>query len=122
MIFGQKIINILACLSKVKKNWVQFWQFSQKANLALHKRAAHEGIKHPCRQCDYEATTKRSLDKHKRAIHEGVKYPCRQCNYEATATGDLTKHEKQYMKESNTIVGNAANNFLRRKILPNIKG
>ena len=94
MIFGQKIINILACLSKVKKNWVQFWQFSQKANLALHKRAAHEGIKHPCRQCDYEAT----------------------------ATGDLTKHEKQYMKESNTIVGNAANNFLRKKILRNIKG
>ena len=45
-----------------------------------------------------------------------------QCNCEATATGDLTKHEKQYMKESNTIVGNAANNFLRRKILRNIKG
>ena len=77
-----------------KKNWVQFWQFSQKANLALHKRAAHEGIKHPCRQCDYEATTKGSLDKHKRAIHEGVKYPCRQCNYEATATGDLTKNKR----------------------------
>ena len=73
MILGQNIINILACLSKVKKNWVQFWQFSQKANLALHKRAAHEGIKHPCRQCDYEATTKIYLAEHQRALHNRVK-------------------------------------------------
>ena len=122
MIFGQKILNILACLSKVKKNWVQFWQFSQKANLALHKMAAHEGIKHPCRQCDYEATTKGSLDNYKRAIHEGVKYPCRQCNYEATATGDLTKNKRTVYEGVKYNVGNAANNFLRRKILRNIKG
>ena len=51
-----------------------------QSRLAEHKRAVHEGIKHPCDQCNYQATTMGSLAEHKRAIHEGVKYPCGQCN------------------------------------------
>ena len=51
-------------------------QLCTKGSLANHKRAMHEGVKNPCRQCGYQATAKRGLAKHKRAGHEGVKYPC----------------------------------------------
>ena len=116
MIFGQKIINILACLSKVKKNWVQFWQFSQKANLALQKRAAHEGnVTMKQLQREVLINTKGQYMKVLNILAGNV--TMKQLQREI-----LLKTKGQYMKESNTIVGNAANNFLRRKILRNIKG
>ena len=45
-----------------------------RGDLSIHKRAVHEGVKYPCGQCNYQATTQGSLDEHKRAVHEGVKY------------------------------------------------
>ena len=50
-------------------------QFSQKGNLAEHKRAVHEGAKYPCELCNHQATSKGNFAQHKRAVHEGVKYP-----------------------------------------------
>ena len=35
-----------------------------------------------------------NLAEHKRAVHEGVKYPCEQCNYQATSKGNLAKHQR----------------------------
>ena len=35
------------------------------------------------------------LRKHKRAVHEGVKYPCRQCGYQATSNGHLAWHKRR---------------------------
>ena len=57
---------------------------SKKGNLLAHIRAAHEGVKYPCVQCLYQATTKGSLNLHRRSVHEGTKYPCGQCEYQAT--------------------------------------
>ena len=47
-------------------------QATPKRNLTQHKRSAHEGMKYPCGQCEYQVTTKESLDRHKRSIHEGI--------------------------------------------------
>ena len=38
--------------------------FSQNGFDAEHRRAVHEGLTYPCRQCDHQATTKRSLAEH----------------------------------------------------------
>ena len=43
--------------------------------LAQHKREVHEGVKYPCGQCNYQATSKGNQTRHKRAVHEGVNYP-----------------------------------------------
>ena len=32
------------------------------------------------------------LKKHVESIHEGVRYPCKQCEYAATQAGDLKRH------------------------------
>ena len=50
-------------------------------HLDKHKRAVHEGVMYPRRQCDHKATSKGHLAQHKRAVHEGVKYPCRQYDH-----------------------------------------
>ena len=60
-----------------------------KGNLVTHKRSVHDGVGHPCEQCDYMATTKGDLARHKRAVHEGVKYPCRQHEHMANSKGNL---------------------------------
>ena len=40
----------------------------------------------PCRPSfDQKATSKGNLTIHKRAVHEGVKYPCNQCDFKATS-------------------------------------
>ena len=54
----------------------------------------HEGMKYPCVQYDYKATTKGYLDQHRRLVHERIKYPCGHCEYQATAKGDLDRHKK----------------------------
>ena len=38
--------------------------FSLNGNLRTHKMSAHMGIRHPCEQCRYKATTKASLKRH----------------------------------------------------------
>ena len=38
--------------------------FSLNGNLRTHKMSAHMGIRHPCGQCRYKATTKSSLKRH----------------------------------------------------------
>ena len=45
-------------------------QFSQKANLAEHKRAVHEGVKYPCGQCGLQFSHKGSLARHNRSAHK----------------------------------------------------
>ena len=36
----------------------------------------NEGVKYPCGECDFKATTKENVAEHQRPVHEGVKYPC----------------------------------------------
>ena len=47
-------------------------------------RSKHEGIKYPCKQCDFSSTQQGNLQKHIQSKHEGIKYPCNQCDYQAT--------------------------------------
>ena len=41
----------------------------------------HEGIKHNCDQCDFQASEKSNLRVHIKSKHDGTKYPCDQCDY-----------------------------------------
>ena len=43
-----------------------------QSSLNTHIRSIHEGIKYPCRQCQYEATTKGDLAQHRRVVHERI--------------------------------------------------
>ena len=85
--------------------------------------AVHEGIKFTCRHCNYQATLKSNLAEHKRAVHEGVKYPRRQWNQQAVSKGNLAQH-KRAVKEriKKFLVGNATIKQLRSHTLPNTKG
>ena len=64
----------------------------QLQSLAEHIRAVHEGVKYPCTQCNYQATSKCNLGRHQRGIHEGVKYPCRKCGQHFSQKGNLARH------------------------------
>ena len=46
-----------------------------------------------CRQLDQMATSKGILAKHKRAVHEGLKYPSKQCNHMATSKDILVQYK-----------------------------
>ena len=53
-----------------------------------------EGVKYPCGQCSYKATSKGHVAQHKRAVHEGVKYPCGICNHQFTSKQYVAQHKK----------------------------
>ena len=74
----------------------------------------NEEVKYPCWQCDQLFSHKENLLNTK-GDYEGVKYPCGQCGQQISQKGI-------YVKESNILVGYAANNFLRIEILLNTKG
>ena len=46
-------------------------QFSNQGNLNMRNKSAHGGIKFPCSDCSYKATTKQTLIQHIQSIHEG---------------------------------------------------
>ena len=78
--------NILAGNDTIKQQ--------EKVLLFNKKRAVHEGVKYPCRQCNHQATSKSNLARHKRAAHEGVRFPCRYCNQQYSSKSNLTKHQR----------------------------
>ena len=60
----------------------------------------HEGVKHPCKQCDKEFSQQGKLAKHRREVHEGVTHPCSQCIKEFAQQGNLARHtEDQLMRK-----------------------
>ena len=69
-----------------------------KGNLAQHKSAVHEGVKYPCRQCDYMATRKSSLARHRRAVQERVKYPAFNVTIWQLQRVILQNTKEQFMK------------------------
>ena len=68
--------------------------YKWKHALVRHIRSKHEGVRYPCNQCEYQATTQGSLKTHKESIHEGVKYSCNKCEFHATQKGDLKRHRE----------------------------
>ena len=69
--------------------------FYDGQTLNRHIRSKHEGVKHPCHQCDYQASYKGDLSKHIQSKHEGVKYDCDQCDYQSTQKSNLNTHIKK---------------------------
>ena len=63
-------------------------------------KGIHENIRHPCEQCDYQATTKGNLTVHVQFKHEGKKYPCKICGYQATTLSNYNKHLKCVHKDN----------------------
>ena len=61
--------------------------------LTNHQQSVHEGKKHPCGTCDYQATTRGSLTTHQQAEHERTKYECNLCSSQFTRKSSLSKHE-----------------------------
>ena len=88
---------------------------------AKYQRIVHEGLKYPCRQCNYQATTKGSLVELQSALHEGLKHPCRHCNYEATTKGSLGKHQRAVHEGKNILADNATIKQLQKEVLPNTR-
>ena len=43
--------------------------FTESSSLSRHKRSFHDGLRHPCGHCDYQATFKRNLVRHVEVKH-----------------------------------------------------
>ena len=104
----------------VKYPWRQCDNEStSKGNLTPHKRAVDEGVKYPCRQCDHQSTSKSHLAQHKRAVHEGIKFTCRQCDNHLTSKVISLDTKGHNMKDSGILAHNAIINPPQREILLN---
>ena len=66
--------------------------------LNRHTKYKHEGMRHPCDQCEHAATTAGHLKKHIENIHEGVRYLFNQCMYAATSKSNLKSHKNSKHK------------------------
>ena len=47
---------------------------------------------HTCKSCGKMFAESSSLSRHKKSIHDGVKYPCKYCEYQATIKQNLDRH------------------------------
>merc|ERR1711954_406197 len=63
-------------------------------SLRRHGSSICEGVKYPCKHCDYIASTSSNLHRHVKSVHEGVKYPCKQCDYTTSHPTNLNTHIK----------------------------
>ena len=55
---------------------------------------------YPCKECEYQATTKGCLIHHEKSTHEGIKYPCKGCDYQATQKWHFIQHKESAHKGS----------------------
>ena len=69
-------------------------QITKQAPQANKKQIVHQGLKHACNQCNYEAKQQWQLKIHIQSMHEGVKYTCDKCEYQAIRQDHLTRHIK----------------------------
>ena len=56
----------------------------EQAILKTHIESKHVGIKYPCSNCEYVATTAGYLKRHFKMHYKRVIYPCSECEYVAT--------------------------------------
>jgi len=68
---------------------------ANKTNLKQHRKVVkHIGMRYPCDQCEYIATSVSHTKSHKEAKHEGIRYPCELCEFTTTRPGDLKRHKE----------------------------
>ena len=91
-------------------------------NATIKQLKIHKGVKHTCRQCNHQATTKGSLAQHKRAVHEVVKNFVCNATIKQLQREILLNTKRKYMKKSNTLAGNATVEQLQKDNLLDTKG
>jgi uncharacterized C2H2 Zn-finger protein len=75
-------------------------RFTTGGNLKAHIDGVHLQIKHPCDQCDYQATKEASLADHKKRLHSGgPSVPCLFCPAKFALPADAEKHAKRVHPE-----------------------
>ena len=74
--------------------------FKSKPTLKIHTESIHEGIRHSCDTCNYEAITVATLKLHIQSVHEGITYPCDLCDFVSKHKSNLINHTKK--KHPNT--------------------
>ena len=77
--------------------------YTDKKSLWRHKNTEHYKIRYYCSFCDFKGT---NLRRHIRSIHEGKKHPCSICAYQATQTNSLKNHMKRIHKTSSEVCSN----------------
>ena len=73
----------------------QKWNLQKHIQRKHHKEAKHKKFQCEVVGCKYEANTTEGIFRHIRSAHEGVNHPCDQCNYIATLKGNLNRHMKR---------------------------
>jgi len=69
--------------------------FAQTLDLKRHTNTVHFAIKNfKCSRCNKAFGLKSHLINHTRNIHEGIKYPCDECEFKASTSGNLCSHIK----------------------------
>ena len=76
----QKLNRQIKCNKQPRRKCDQCEFVGAHGSLWKHKKAKHEGVRYPCDNCKYAATTTGDLKRHKRSQHERVKYRCDQCD------------------------------------------
>ena len=67
--------------------------------LQHHKLAHHSIDKHPCKLCDFTASSINKLTVHQELMHKDVQYHCDQCEFAVSSEAQLMRHTK--VKHSN---------------------
>ena len=70
----------------------------------LKNQNEHEGVRYPCKQCNFTASNKSYLKRHFEHKHYGVMYPCTQCELAATTASALKNHNKTKHNEKEILV------------------
>ena len=87
--------------------------FSKKRGLTEHHRKVRKGVKYSYGQCGKQFSEKGNLDQHQRAVHESNTLAA-YVNIKRLQGVVLLNTTGEYMKESNTLAGNAANISLKK--------
>ena len=60
-------------------------------------------MKYYCEYCDFNIGSQTSLKLHVRVKHDGIRYPCDECKYKATTAGNLLKHTRKMHETVNNF-------------------
>ena len=72
------------------------YQIASSKIIDIHISTFHsKDEKDNCDICGYQVSNKKNLARHKKIVHEGVKYPCRQCDYQSTSNYMLGRVDKK---------------------------
>ena len=70
-----------------QKRKLEISELTPDSDVRLAKRGIHaRDDVLPCDKCEFTTKKSSTLKQHKEARHEGIRYPCPQCDYAATTT------------------------------------